>query len=319
MGFKFNTGEATSIDVARPTDLSIRPGILDAAKAAMAFINIPLMTLLRTFPERPEELGGKRRLFDGNLLLLQSWLVASGRKTVNQKSFELMETFSKYVSRVDDLLDSRDRPTAKELHAITMTDGSTRKIYAMFVDRVTDMRDLGLLTPQQSGQIFSIVDEFKHVAFMAIERFEKIRSPKVEDVLEFKEVTTGGDVMAITEMLNIAENIPADRRETIRNAGTCFSMAAQLVDDMLDIKKDIRDNASNIAVAVLQRHPNELDAVTRSKSVSMNAYRRLAPEAYRELMGIYRRYMDMVPNVSDNAREFKVLSGILLCGATLFL
>ncbi len=267
----------------------------DFARATGVFIRTPIRKSLGTLPERPQELGGRRKVFDLNVFVLESWRSVTGRKKFYAKSYEAMEAFSRYITRIDDILDTDIHPSINDWNISYRTDDSARKAISIFVNRVLEMEREKLLTPQETRQIFKAAGSYRRESRRVLEHFESLQNPQIDEILKTKERTTGGMGAVMVEIISVAERIPSEQQKLIAKAFSNSFMATQIADDMHDIHDDIRNKVPNIAVAVLQKYAEEFDALIENKSTDISSYKRLAPRAYSELMEIGQSYISRIP------------------------
>jgi hypothetical protein len=280
------------------------------ASAGKVFIQTPLRKLLRTLPERPVDLGGERNAFDLNVFVLESWLSATKRKTFNPESYEAMEAFSKYITRIDDILDTFNHPPITDWNSTYRTDIIARKNISIFVHRVCEMGKKDILTPEQVKNIFNVASDYRRRARTALGRFESLQDPQINEILKVKEETTGGMGAVMIEILSTAESISASQQKILAKAFSDSFMATQIADDMHDIHEDMQKRVPNIAVSVLRKYPNEFDSLVQSGTTTINAYKELAPKSYTELMQIGQDYTLRIPQTPESIRVLEAIPKI---------
>ena len=271
-------------------------------KASSIFLRTALVNLHRKLPERPTELGGKRKVLDLNVFVMETWLSVTSKKDLNPKSYGIMEAFSKYITRIDDLLDTDTHPSIFYWNTKYKTDAYAREVISIFVERVLDMKKENFLTRYQVKEIIKSTAQYRRNSCIAIESYELLKDPKLSEILKIKEETTGGMGAILAKILCISENVEDKKQEAITHAFSNSFMATQVADDMHDIKEDIINNTPNIAVVILKKYPEEYNALIQHKSTSASSYKKLAPKTYSELMEICNQYLSFIPTTPESIR-----------------
>lgn len=265
-------------------------------KAAGVFAKTPLHTVFKNrIPARSEVMGGPRRKFDLNVFVLESWKAASGRKKVNPNSFLAMETFSKYITRVDDLLDRVDHESFVTNPGSYRRDSLARARISGFVQGVHAMHQSGQLTKVQRNQIYRLAGNYRRLVFPALAKFEKIQKPTITDSIEYKEKTTGGMGAVLVDILGVAEKISLAERERLATAFSNSFMSTQIADDIKDIHEDRRNKVGNLAIVFLEKNPHEYDKVMELKDINIKNFRKAAPVSYDALMHLSAHYLREIP------------------------
>ncbi len=263
--------------------------------ASEVFLRTPMRKLLRTIPPISPKLETERSTFDLNVFVLESWRSVTGIKGFNAKSYLAMEALSKYIVRIDDILDTVNHPSVTKWNNSYRADKTARKRISGFVGSVLEMGKDSFLTPKQVREIFKVVGDYRRRFRPALELFEKLEKPGIGQILKVKEETTGGMGATMVEILNICERIPVEQKKIVAGAFSDSFMAAQIADDIYDIHDDIRNGVANIAVAVLQKNPEEFSKLLRAKSTTIRSCRKLAPKSYTEIMQIGESYLLRIP------------------------
>lgn len=267
-------------------------------EATGVFVRTPIRNLLRTLPPRPAELGGKRKVFDLDVFVLESWRSATGKKDFNVRSYQAMEAFSRYITRIDDIIDTANHPSISNNWKAYRTDQTARKIVSIFVRGVAQMREDWLITLEQERGIFKAAGNFRRKARTALMHFEGLQKPAINEILKVKEETTGGMAAIMVDILSVCERIPVAQRKILAGAFSNAFMATQIADDIHDINDDIQRKVPNIAVAVLQENLEEFNNLKGTTTI--NSFRRLAPKSYAKMMQIGQEYLSKIPRTPKN-------------------
>ena len=252
--------------------------------------------ILKQVPERPMELGGKRRIFDLNILVFESLRTVLNKRHCKPESYTEMEAFSKYITRIDDIMDGPKHPKISEHDEIYKIDSNAMKIVSFFVRYTKSMVDKGIVTQEQAREIFKATIQYRKQAREAIKKFETLTNPNLEEVLEIKNITTGGMGAILADIFCISEGVIENQRKMIRKAFSNAFMATQIADDINDLKIDNDNEVPNIAVTLIRQRYNDESNVLNVKKISIKTFKKLAPKSYSDLMQIGNNYISQIPN-----------------------
>lgn len=300
--------EAASID---------KISLVQLAKATRIFLRTPIRTILRALPPLPDEFGGKRKVFDLNVFIFESWLSASGKKSFLAEGYSAMEAFSKYVTRIDDMLDSSGHPQIGNWNRSYKKDRMARKAISIFVGKVSEMRENGIITKEQAEKIFKDASDYRKVCRSALMHFESMENPSISEILRVKEETTGNLGSVMVRITSTIEKMPVERERQLAGAFSNSFMATQVADDMLDVADDLKQRVPNIAVAVLKNYPDEFASISGTGSPSINSYKRFAPKSYVEMMKIAQHYVSLIPDEPESMQVLKAIPKLFFKAAQL--
>ena len=89
----------------------------------------------------------------------------------------------------------------------------------------------------------------------AIRDFESKRRPhSLEDLDEYRMLTTGDSSKLLARLANEIHSIPREKAEVIEEAVHHWGMAVQYLDDFSDFLYDIRNNDPNYVQAILREN-----------------------------------------------------------------
>ncbi len=252
--------------------------------------------ILKQVPERPVELGGKRRVFDLNVFVFESLRTILNKREYKQESYTAMETFSKYITRIDDIMDVPKHPKMSEWNTSYKIDPKAMRIVSLFVKHTKSMVNERIITQEQAKEIFKAVEQYRKQARKAVKDFEELTNPNIKEILSIKHITTGGMGAILADVFCMCEGISENQRKIIREAFSNAFMATQIADDINDLKNDIDNGVPNIAAALIRQcHNDEIDVLNVEK-MSIKTFRKLAPKSYSDLMQIGDNYISRIPN-----------------------
>ncbi len=278
-------------------------------KAKIALIPIKAIATTARMRKHPP-LSGKPRskIFSKSAFLFEVWKAASERSKIKKESFLATEALNDYVLAVDDLIDRMDHPDLKRDYLAYKKYLPARKSISGFVRQVKKMP----LTREEKREIYKTTGKYRREAFSTLQEFYTKPKPTLKEILEMKEKTTGGMGTAFVSVLNILERVPKEKRSAVEKAFSEVFMAAQVADDMCDIHSDYAQRVPNIAIGVLQKHPQEFGAAMKMQRVSFNAFKQACPNTFKELIEIYNHYTARIPQNSQSTHLMTTFSNLFL-------
>ena len=266
--------------------------------------------ILKQVPERPIELGGERRAFDLNVLVFESLRTILNKREYEQESYTAMETFSKYITRIDDIMDGPKHPKISEWNTQYRTDQKAMKIVSLFVRHIKSMANQNIITQEQASEIFKATIQYRKQARQAIKNFEENTNPNFQEILSIKNITTGGMGAILADIFCMCEGVAENQRKTIREAFSNAFMATQIADDIKDLKNDNDNGVPNIATALIRQRYNDEIGVLNIEDMDIKTFRKLAPKSYSDLMLIGNDYISMIPNTPYGLGVLKAMPSI---------
>ena len=261
-------------------------------QAVGIFARTPFVGAKRSLPKPLS--GVKRKIFSLNVFMAEAWKVSAKRKELPVQSFLTMELGSDYVCRIDDILDQAIRPSVETEQLKYKKDIVARKMISRFVGQVKKLP----LTKQERNAIIRLVADFRKNAIAALVKFEKNPNPTKQDILMVKENTTGSMAVVGISVLNICERIPKKEARELEEAFSNLFMAAQIADDIFDLRIDRQNRVPNLALVVLKEHPQELNKALKRQKITMLWFRRSCPASYKELMHLCEGYISKIPKTT---------------------
>ncbi|MBU2099742.1 hypothetical protein KKG83_03440 [Candidatus Micrarchaeota archaeon] len=257
----------------------------------------------------PKPLSGtKRRLFSINAFVAEVWKYAAGRKRLNPDSFLAAEAFSKHVCRIDDILDQVNTVGSVTEIPKWKRDDKARAHISDFVHRVKEMP----LTTAEKKQVFRIAGEFRREANKSLIKFKKNSNPTKKDVISLKEKTTGSSGKALVSLLNVCERIPRKQAIELEEAFSNIFMAAQVADDILDLREDQRARTPNLALEFLKDNPLELKSAMKKSKMNMLWFKRNCKISYAQLIRLCNSYISKVPQTTVGFQTLATLPKLFL-------
>ncbi len=265
------------------------------AGAMGVFLRTSTSGIVRSVPERPKELGGRRGIFDLNIFVFESLRTVLDMDGYSPNSYIAMETFSKYITRIDDIMDSVKHPRMSEWNSSYKKDPNAKQIISMFVKHIKSMEKGAIINKNQATELFNAVHSYRKRARIAIERFENLNNPDITDILLIKRITTGGMGAIMADIVCICESVPESKRNIITGAFSDAFMATQIADDINDLNDDIKNNVPNIAAAIIQQIHIDESSVLEMEKMDIKTFRRRAPKSYNDLMRLGGEYISLIP------------------------
>ncbi len=272
-------------------------------RAGLLFLRTPLA---RSFLPKPLS-GVKRRPFSLSVFAAESWKVAAERKRLNPKSFLAMEAASEYIFRIDDILDQAEGPDILTERLEYKKDSVARERISQFVSQVKSLP----LTKPEREEIFHLVQEFRRSMLSALTEFEKSPKPTTQDIIKMKEGTTGNMGRVGISVLNVCERIPKEKRKELEDAFSNSFMAGQIVDDIVDMELDHKNEVPNIALEVLKEHPIELEKALKRRKISIRWLRKNCPKSYNQLKNLFESYIHRIPKTTVGLQTLATMPRML--------
>lgn len=244
---------------------------------------------------------------------------SSVQQVCELRSFEAMELFWQYVRRFDNLVDdsvgmgifikrgkalkSHDsitpvsRELARWISNSQLPRSRKRRLVSLFCDYRRDV-GFGVL----AGTVMQQTKGVQHPAELV---------PRVEQI-------SGRTAATLMRVFNIVHDVPPEVAARLENIFFQWSMAFQIVDDLMDAGYDWRNNVYNLVVAILNQHEQErqrfIEGERRRQIRSPNWWIRNAPETRTAIRALFDQYINSMLAIDRNNKVVQDLRAMTCAG-----
>lgn len=281
------------------------------AYSKVAFIALKTPLVVASLPKRLD--GKKRRPYSFTVFSWQLWKEVSRRRKADPRNFLTFESFWRYVNRIDAAMDKSGAPHLAGNEIIYRRDPEARSMISGFVKQVKSSS----LSASQKREIFHLAGKFRKHALRVMGDFDKIKSPSFSQVLKMKKDINSGLASSLFEILCVTENIPVHHRKKIEQAFSDITVAGQVLDDILDVKEDLREHVPNLCVSALMDNLVEYQRVADIEKLSINWFRKNCPKTFERLMNVFEVNLAKIPLDSNGYRLLEAVPRLFLRGLLL--
>lgn len=230
--------------------------------------------------------------------VVNSWLGAAGIRygDIGPEHISIMRNYFTYITAVDEFID------APENRARMMEFSKDKEIRGLRKEFFVSILALDEGKQREMRRLFTTDTG---IMMSAVMKYRDVRS--LGDAEDLRMGTSGVVVRTHIKILDIAYSVPKERARMIEDAYMNLGMAAQVHDDLYDLKEDMAAGTEeNLVYQILLKNPDELERVKGLlKKKERIRYSRLvehAPVSAAEAKRLQDKYVQRIPS-SDVLRH----------------
>lgn len=244
---------------------------------------------------------------------------SSVQQVCELRSFEAMELFWQYVRRLDNLVDdsvgmgifTKYGKAIKSHDSISPVSGElARWISNSQLPRARKRRLVSLFGSYRREVSFGVLADTVMQQTKGVQRPAEL-IPRVEQI-------SGRTAATLMRVFNIVHDVSPEVAEHLESIFFQWAMAFQIVDDLIDVGYDWRNNVYNLAVAFLYENEHEkqrfIESERRRQIRSPNWWIRNAPETHTAIRALFDRYINSLLAIDSNNKVVQDLRAMTCAG-----
>lgn len=230
-----------------------------------------------------------------------------------------MELFWQYIRRLDNLVDD---PAGMGMLVNRSEALKSHSNLSPASGELTRWINNSQLPRSRKRRLVSLLDDFRHdVIFGALKDIVKRQTNGVQhpsQLIPQIEQISGRTAATLMRIFNIVHDVSSEEAARLEELFFQWAMAFQIIDDLIDVGSDWRNNVYNMVVAFLHENEYEQQRFIESEQKkiirSPNWWARNAPETYSAILVLFDQYINSMSAIDANSKVVQDLRTMTCAG-----
>lgn len=218
------------------------------------------------------------------------------KRIAESGALDLMQIFYGHIFKIDNYLDRHPRPDLSRSENRRFVDENYLQPARAIIERkLAGLVETGLIPPKSRDVLIKMFDKFNRVAYDSLQGYQKKRNPSLSDTLAHRYQTVGLMARYGVKLMDVCLERNASESRVFQTAFFNAVMAAQIHDDLTDVRLDeLAHTNENLVHAFLRHHGEYESAKPFFKIMTPGVLKRVAPKSFVEIRKFEEKHLKKI-------------------------
>jgi hypothetical protein len=218
------------------------------------------------------------------------------KEIVKSGALDLMQIFYGHLFNVDGFLDQNPRPNLSDAKVIAVVHTKYIKpAREIFEEKLNSIEKLKSNSANKK-ELLALFDEFNNNAYRTLVMYQKLENPTLEQTLEHRYQTVGQMARNGVKVMDLVLGRDTVDSNEFQEAFFHSAMAAQIHDDLTDVKLDEKMVTNENMVHAFLRHNGEYGKAKPFFGImTSNILKKVAPKSFYDVKKFESEHIAQIP------------------------